>query len=139
MLTIPILGAIVMGTSYALKSLFFHERPMTYLNRLGYQGIFPVLDYQLFLGNHSFPSGHSLAAWALFTLVAAHFNKFWVSIVCLFLAASVSISRVYLVAHFLQDVVAGAVVGIPLGYLVYYIYNRWMSKWSMENGVEGSK
>jgi len=139
MLTVPILGLIIMGTSYMLKSLFFHERPMTYLNRLGYQGIFSVLDYQLLLGNHSFPSGHSMAAWALFTLVAAHFNKVWVSIGCLFLAASVSISRVYLVAHFLQDVVAGAVVGIPLGYMVYYIYFRWTTNSVVGSGVEGSK
>ena len=135
MLTVPALGAIVMITSYALKSFFSHERPFVYLNRIGYEGSLSVLGYHLLSGNHSFPSGHSMAAWALFTLVAAHYNKAWVSMVCVFFAASVSISRVYLVAHFLQDVVAGAVAGVALGYMVYYIYYRWTVKKTINRGT----
>jgi len=83
------------------------------------------MDYQVLSGYHSFPSGHSMAAWALFTLMAVHIKKTWFSILALFLATSVSISRVYLMVHFLQDVVAGAMIGFSLGYAVYYAYITW--------------
>ena len=128
MLTIPVLGLIVSLLSYGLKQFFRHERPSLYLNRIEWEGAMSVLGYPSLGGYHSFPSGHSMAAWALFTLMAAHIQKTWFSIVALILAASVSISRVYLMVHFLQDIVAGAMVGFSLGYGVYYAYKRWMKK-----------
>ena len=128
MVIIPLAGGIVTLVSYLLKSLFSHERPILYLNRTGWEGPMEVLDYYLYTGHASFPSGHSMAAWALFTLTAALIRKTWVSWICLFLAASVSISRVYLMVHFLQDVVAGAAVGFAIGYAIYYMYEKWVKK-----------
>jgi len=125
MITIPILGGVVMLVSYLSKLAFQHERPSLYLEKIGWEGPMTVMDYQVLSGYHSFPSGHSMAAWALFTLMAAHIKKTWFSILALFLATSVSISRVYLMVHFLQDVVAGAMIGFSLGYAVYYAYITW--------------
>jgi membrane-associated phospholipid phosphatase len=93
-----------------------------------------VLDYQVLSGYASFPSGHSLAAWALFTLTAAMIRKTWVSILCLFLAASVAISRVYLMAHFLRDVIGGAAIGFVMGYAIYWAYDKWL----INNKIESS-
>jgi membrane-associated phospholipid phosphatase len=129
MLPVPVLGGIVMLTSYLLKQFFQHERPSLYLKRIEWEGTISVLGYPTLGGYHSFPSGHSMAAWALFTLIAFMIRKTWVSIICLFLAVSVSVSRVYLFAHFLQDVAAGAMIGFSLGYGVYYFYSRWMRKY----------
>ncbi|HUR30290.1 MAG TPA: phosphatase PAP2 family protein [Saprospiraceae bacterium] len=129
MLPVPVLGGIVMLTSYTLKQFFQHERPSLYLKRIEWEGTMSILGYPSLGGYHSFPSGHSMAAWALFTLIAVMIRKTWVSIICLFLAVSVSISRVYLLAHFLQDVAAGAMIGFSLGYGVYYFYARWMKKY----------
>ncbi len=126
MVTVPALGCLVLGVSYTMKDFFQHERPSIYLNRIGYEGPLSVLGYPMLGGHHGFPSGHSMGAWALFTLIAALTKKTWVSVVCLFLAFSVSISRIYLLAHFLEDVVSGAMVGIALGYGVYYVYVRWI-------------
>jgi len=128
MLPVPILGIIVTIVSYVLKLFFQHERPSLYLQKINWEGAISVLGYNTISGYHSFPSGHSMAAWALFTLMAAMIRKTWFSILSLFLAVSVSISRVYLGAHFLQDVVAGAMVGFSLGYGVYYVYDRWQKK-----------
>lgn len=130
MITIPLLGAVVMLTSYLTKLFFQHERPSLYLEKIGWKGPVTVLDYEILSGHHSFPSGHSMAAWALFTLMAALVQKTWFSILCLVLASAVSISRVYLMVHFLQDVVAGALIGISLGYAVYYAYGRWIKETS---------
>ena len=128
MIMIALLGGIVTLISYVLKSVFDQERPLLYLRRIGWDGPMDVLDYQLLSGHASFPSGHSMAAWALFTLTAALIRKTWVSLVCLFLAASVSISRVYLMAHFLRDVIAGAAVGFSVGLAMYLLYDNWMKK-----------
>lgn len=125
MLVIPLIGGVVTVVSYVLKNIFEHERPTVYLRRMGWEGPMGVMDYHLLTGFASFPSGHSMAAWALFTLTACLIRKTWVSLLCLFLAASVSISRVYLMAHFLRDVIAGAVVGFILGYLAWYLFDRW--------------
>ena len=128
MLMVGLLGGIVTVASYLMKQFFEQERPSLYLKRIGWDGPMDVLDYQLLSGHASFPSGHSMAAWALFTLTAALIRKTWVSVLCLFLAASVSISRVYLMAHFLRDVIAGAAVGFSLGFIIYVVYDNWMKK-----------
>ncbi|HSF88687.1 MAG TPA: phosphatase PAP2 family protein [Saprospiraceae bacterium] len=128
MIVIPLLGGLVTLVTYLLKEWFQHERPFLYLERIGWEGPVGVLDYQVLSGHASFPSGHSMAAWALFTLTAAMIRKPWVSVVCLLLAASVSLSRVYLVAHFLRDVIAGAAFGFALGYALYYIFDNMMKK-----------
>jgi membrane-associated phospholipid phosphatase len=139
MVVIPILGGIVMLLSFILKELFEEERPLLYLRRTGWDGPMAVLDYHLLSGHASFPSGHSMAAWALFTLTAALIRKTWVSLLCLFLAVSVSISRVYLMAHFLRDVIAGAAIGFALGIIIYYAYDKWLNKKHLEELFPASK
>lgn len=128
MVPVPVLGLTVMIVSFLLKEVFQHERPSVYLSKINWEGTIAVLGYPILGGYHSFPSGHALAGWALFTLMAAIVRKTWVSIVCLFLAVSVGLSRIYLMAHFLQDVVAGAMIGFSIGYGVYYLYVRWRKK-----------
>ncbi len=118
------LGIAVTLVTYILKSIFQFERPSLFLARLGWDGPLAVFDYPLLSGHASFPSGHTMAAWALFTFVVALYRKSSVAILCLFLAISVSISRIYLMAHFLRDVALGAAVGFALGYLFFYIYGR---------------
>jgi membrane-associated phospholipid phosphatase len=125
MVIIPVLGGLVTAVSYLMKKFFDEERPVLYLKRTGWEGPMAVMDYHLVSGHTSFPSGHSMAAWALFTFTAAMIRKGWVSVFCLILAASVSISRVYLMVHFLRDVVAGAVIGFALGYAFYFLYEAW--------------
>lgn len=126
MLAIPLIGVVVPIFSQSLKRVFRHERPLLYFQQEGWEMPAAVLDYHIYTGHHSFPSGHSTAAWALFTLVAAIERKYCTSALCLVLAASVSVSRVYLMAHFLRDVLAGAILGFVLGYAVYIAYDRWI-------------
>jgi membrane-associated phospholipid phosphatase len=136
MVFIPLLGGVVTLITYLLKRFFQHERPRIYLDRTGWDGPMAVLDYTLLSGHSSFPSGHSMAAWALFTFTAAMIRKTWVSILCLFFAASVSISRVYLMAHFLRDVLAGAAIGFALGFTAYYFFDKWMKQRELVSSFE---
>ncbi|MDQ3016356.1 MAG: phosphatase PAP2 family protein, partial [Bacteroidota bacterium] len=122
MLTVPILGGVVTLVTFLLKQYFQHERPVLYLNEMGWNNPMSVLGYHIITGLSSFPSGHSMAIWALCTLMAVLIKRGWFSVICVFIGVCVSLSRVYLMVHFLEDVVAGAMVGIALGYGVYYAY-----------------
>jgi len=128
MLLIPVLGLITTLLTYLMKSYFYHERPALFLKSIDWNGPTDVLDYHMLIGHTSFPSGHSMAAWALCTLTASMFRNTWVSLVCLFLAVSVSLSRIYLMAHFLEDVVFGACIGCLIGFGMQYGYERWIRK-----------
>lgn len=122
-LMIAVLGLTVTVVTYILKTIFQFQRPSLFLAEMGWEGPLAVLDYPVLAGYASFPSGHSMAAWALFTFMAALYRKPVVAIGCLFLAISVSMSRVYLMAHFLRDVAVGAAIGFAIGYLIYYVYD----------------
>ena len=63
----------------------------------------------------SFPSGHTITAFAVATSLSMFYPAMLVSL--LFCALSVAASRVILGMHFLTDVLAGAAIGGLLGYL----------------------
>jgi len=128
MVLVPVLGLLSTLITRAMKSIFQHERPALFLKKMDWVGPTDVLDYHMLIGHTSFPSGHSMAAWSLFSLVAMMYRKAWVSALCIFLAVSVSISRVYLMAHFLEDVVFGASIGCLMGYGMYNLYLLWMKR-----------
>ncbi len=128
MVLVPGMALTTTTLTYVMKTFFHHERPSIFLDRIGWTGPTEVLDYHLLTGHTSFPSGHSMAAWALFTLTAALAGNKWVSLVCLLLGLSVSLSRVYLMAHFLEDVVMGAFLGCWIAIGFYYLYGYWMRK-----------
>jgi undecaprenyl-diphosphatase len=62
----------------------------------------------------SFPSGHSITAFAVAIALSAFYP--WALPMLLFCAVSVAASRVLLGMHFLSDVVAGSGLGAALGY-----------------------
>ncbi len=112
--------------SFVLKSTFLHDRPGTLLEHYHLLNTINwVPAYQVLKGHFSFPSGHSMSAFALWTTMACYFNrhKVW-QIVCFFIAVFICISRMYLGAHFPQDVLVGAVVGITIATFVEYFVER---------------
>ena len=63
----------------------------------------------------SFPSGHTITAFAVAVSLSLFFPSLWYGL--LFCAISVAASRILLGMHFLSDVVAGAFLGAGLGYV----------------------
>ncbi len=75
---------------------------------------------------HSFPSGHTITAFALFTFLAMAIpNKKW-GIVFFVMAFLVGYSRVYLAQHFVADAFAGAIIGTMLTLICF----SWVKHWS---------
>ena len=67
-------------------------------------------------GWDSFPSGHSMATFAVAAVLAVRFPKVrWLVILW---ALIVSVSRLFRASHFLTDIVAGAVLGVLIGAVV---------------------
>ena len=64
----------------------------------------------------SFPSGHTMNAFAIGTVLSSMHPALFPAM--FFVAMSVGASRVVLRLHFLTDVLAGAVLGVIMGFLV---------------------
>lgn len=66
-------------------------------------------------GNGSFPSGHTIAAFSVATVVARRYgNHRWVPYAAYGMSALVGFSRLTLSAHFLSDVFMGAALGYSI-------------------------
>jgi membrane-associated phospholipid phosphatase len=69
----------------------------------------------LLSGNGSFPSGHTIAAFSVATVIARRYgNHHWVPYAAYGLAALVGFSRLSLSSHFLSDVFMGGALGYSI-------------------------
>ena len=121
--SIASLGIIMPLISYGLKSYFKHPRPITYfykyLKNVNFKGIAEVHHHT---GFNSFPSGHTFAAFAIFTLLMLVSKNKKSQIIYLLLAVTVGLSRIYLAQHFVEDVAFGSILGIIMALSVYYLF-----------------
>jgi membrane-associated phospholipid phosphatase len=72
----------------------------------------------------AFPSGHTTTAFVFFTLLTLHFKKISVQILSALAVIGVGLSRVYLMAHWLPDVMAGASLGLCIGLFTHNVFLR---------------
>ncbi len=69
----------------------------------------------------SFPSGHSITAFAVAIPLGACYPA--VQFPLLVVAVSISLSRIMLGMHYLSDVVAGAILGSALGMVFFHAFH----------------
>lgn len=80
--------------------------------------------------HHSFPSGHTIGAFAFFYLLTSFVPSKSATLFFLILASLVGFSRIFLAQHFPLDVVVGSFIGI----LVAEIWKRIIpQKWVVNN------
>lgn len=77
---------------------------------------------------YSFPSGHTqtFATWS--TAAAFHFKKWWLFIISSILIVLVGFSRMYLGAHYLSDVLFGAVFGVIFAIGLSILFDKVKNK-----------
>ncbi|MFT5778817.1 MAG: membrane-associated phospholipid phosphatase [Crocinitomicaceae bacterium] len=111
---------LVLFASQFLKQIIYFDasRPVKFIGR---ESLYLVPDVSVYT-EYSFPSGHTTATFAFFAFVAFMFpKKPLFQVFCGVMALLVGYSRIYLSQHFLEDVVAGAGLGIICFMLSYLI------------------
>ncbi len=93
-------------------------RPTAYLQHGELTHFIEGFDYHKI---NSFPSGHTMTAFALFAFLTVIVNKKWAAPIFLTFAILTSISRMYLLQHFLLDVVVGSAIGLLCTWLGLFI------------------
>ena len=126
-----VLFAVLIGTlltNLVMKPLF--DRPRPYI----YYADNPVfMAWHEFAGGHiesekSFPSGHTTAAFELgiaIFLVIKNKKVAWIFPV---FSALVGLSRIYLMVHYVTDVIGGVFVGVFAGIMGYLIMKAIIEK-----------
>ncbi|MBN8824788.1 MULTISPECIES: phosphatase PAP2 family protein [unclassified Spirosoma] len=120
-------------TSEFLKKVVFNgsPRPLKYFEHSTFQyHLIEGLDIHSY---NSFPSGHTISAFAMFSLFAFLYARKELGWFFLFLAALTGFSRVYLFQHFVEDVYAGSVIGTVSSVIIYLLMRRWVMKGSKFN------
>lgn len=113
---IVINAAVSAAVSEALKRAIGRDRPAeTYPN-----DVFPA---QVKHGR-SFPSGHTILAFATATTISLQYKKWYVVVPAYVWAAAVGYSRLYRGVHYPSDVLSGAAIGIGTGYLSHWLTQK---------------
>ena len=120
-----ITGILAGGLTGLLKVYFAEARPMRFFFENAEDTWYSLNlfdDTMRNWGDTSFPSGHTAAAFALYSFICFNVRrpKILISILCFLLAIEVGFSRMYLLFHFLRDVTAGAALGLLVAVAMFF-------------------
>lgn len=129
--------AFMIIASYAISGIivqgikFFYDapRPAKLIDSTVYHKFVEGVTLHNF---NSFPSGHTTSAFALAAVLGFTIKNKNYSILLLLVAAMVGYSRIYLGQHFLEDVLAGSVVGMFSAIIVEVFLAEWIRRISIK-------
>ncbi|HCP40574.1 MAG TPA: hypothetical protein DIT65_02170 [Cryomorphaceae bacterium] len=76
----------------------------------------------------AFPSGHTTTAFVLFTMLALFTTRKVIQLTLAVCAILVGLSRVYLMAHWFTDIIAGALLGMAIAVLSEWLWRGYQQK-----------
>jgi len=102
-----------------VKWIAGRNRPINLFNH----GFFGFDYFETIYELNSFPSGHALIPFALATALSILFPRF--GSLAFIPATVIALSRVVITAHYVSDVIAGAVIGMVCTLAVKYYFDRF--------------
>ena len=126
-----VLFAVLIGTlltNLVMKPLFARPRPYIY-----YADNPVFMAWHEFAGGHlesekSFPSGHTTAAFELGVAIFLVMKNKKIAWIFPVFSALVGLSRIYLMVHYVTDVIGGVFVGVFAGIMGYLIMKAILEK-----------
>lgn len=112
-----LIGVLLLVTivSQGLKALIDRDRPFT---------TYPYIEKLSTGGDSSFPSGHTLEAFAVATALSLLFSRKKIIVPVYVWAMLVAYSRMALGVHYPSDVLAGIMIGALIGWVVPWAFVR---------------
>ncbi len=107
-------GVVAGAISSLMKRVFERARPDAWLGH-------DVLRWE---GETSFPSGHTIGAFALMVVILVGARSRALRIVAVLLAVSVAVARVLALRHWPSDVLAGWALGAAWACLGWLVFRR---------------
>lgn len=112
-----------MAVGVILKYFFLRPRPYSALGLELVAGI-PIL---MMASGYAFPSNHTAAVFSALPLLDSEFKR--LRIIWIGFAILVALSRLYLGAHYLSDVIAGGMIGYAAGdYWLSQSRRKWFRR-----------
>ncbi len=125
------ISIIVFLIIMSIKSYFNEDRPSVFFEGTELNYVPGIVLYKY----RSFPSGHTSGAFCIYLILAVFARRKLSDIFFFLLALAVAFSRVYLMQHFLIDVVIGSVISVVVtSVLLIYVQKpiflnkqKWMN------------
>lgn len=120
--------------TFILKTQVFDAslRPKKYFENIYELRLVPGVENYL---HNSMPSGHTATAFCVFAGFAFMAKNKSFGFLFLIIAALIGFSRIYLSQHFMDDVVVGSLVGVLFALLVYFFFEKLVSKQVLKNAL----
>ena len=125
-----LIALICFGLTAGVVQLLKHtvfvkmKRPFYFLQS---EANFRIIDDFTYHTSNSFPSGHAASIFAICTVIAYQYkSKLSVQLLLVIFAILVALTRVYLCQHFLQDIIAGSLIGTLIAYYgSIFLESKW--------------
>jgi membrane-associated phospholipid phosphatase len=119
--------SLVILLTNLLKRIVFlqHHRPLWYLFYDDFDRFISIAPINYL---RSFPSGHSMTAFAIATILSYWFRNKYLQITFFCMALIVSLARIYLFQHFFVDTLWGALFGVLSSIIAKLIYDKILWK-----------
>lgn len=114
-------GIVQLLKHTVLKSM---KRPYFFLQN---DADFRMIENFSYHTSNSFPSGHATSIFAICTVIAYQYkSKLSIQLILVSFAILTAYTRVYLCQHFLQDIIAGSLIGTLIAYYSsIYLESKW--------------
>lgn len=120
-----LIGLVQGGISFFMKQVLFSGSPRP---KVFFEGerVLNFVEGVDVLSYNSFPSGHTMTAFSIACFLALTLQKEKWSFFLALGAVLVGISRVYLLQHFLIDVIAGSLIGVVVSTCIFIFSEKFL-------------